>query len=139
MIRQVVYLSTARNPGSDADLTAILDTARAKNGEKGITGLLAHGGTLFLQILEGAPEAIDALMAKITADARHRSVRVLQDMMVDERSFCGTTMAARTLDPDAAHLIAARLRNGVLPASTIAAVLGDAAEAAFGAQVLKAA
>jgi len=64
---------------------------------------------------------------------------VLQDVMVDERSFCGTTMAARTLDPDAAHLIAARLRNGTLPATTIAAVLGDAAEAAFGAQVLKAA
>ncbi len=139
MIRQVVYLSTARNPGSDADLTAILDTARAKNGDKGITGLLAHGGTLFLQILEGTPEAIDALMAKISADTRHRSLRVLQDIMVDERSFCGTTMAARTLDPDAAHLIAARLRNGMLPATTIAAVLGDAAEAAFGAQVLKAA
>ena len=139
MIRQVVYLSTARNPGSDADLTAILDTARAKNGEKGITGLLAHGGSLFLQILEGAPEAIDALMAKISADTRHRSVRVLQDVMVDERSFCGTTMAARTLDPDAAHLIAARIRNGVMPAATIAAVLGDAAEAAFGAQVLRAA
>ncbi|MFT3809294.1 MAG: BLUF domain-containing protein [Micropepsaceae bacterium] len=139
MIRQVVYLSTARNPGSDADLTAILDTARAKNGDKGITGLLAHGGTLFLQILEGAPAAIEALMAKIAADDRHRSVRVLQDIMVDERSFCGTTMAFRTLDPDAAHLIAARARNGAMPACTIAAVLGDAREAAFGAQVLKAA
>jgi len=139
MIRQVVYLSTARNPGSDADLTAILDTARAKNGDKGITGLLAHGGNLFLQILEGSPAAIDALMAKIASDARHRSVRVLQDVIVDERSFCGTTMAARTLDPDAAHLIAARVRNGAMPATTIAAVLGDAAQAAFGTQVLKAA
>jgi len=139
MIRQVVYLSTARNPGSYEDLASILETARSKNGAMGVTGLLAHGGTLFLQILEGAPEAIDALMAKISADARHRSVRVIQDVIVDERSFAGTTMAARSLDPDAAHLIAARARNGVLPALTIAAVLGDAGQAAFGAQVLKAA
>ena len=48
-------------------------------------------------------------------------------------------MAARTLRPDAAHLIAARVRNGAMPATTIAAVLGDAAQAAFGTQVLKAA
>lgn len=139
MIRQVVYLSTSRNPGTNDDLTAILDTARSKNGALGITGLLAHGGPLFLQILEGAPEAIDAVMAKISADTRHRSVRVIQDVMVDERSFAGTPMAARALDPDAAHLIAARARNGALPALTIAAVLGDAGQAAFGAQVLKAA
>lgn len=139
MIRQVVYLSTSRNPGTNDDLTAILETARSKNGALGITGLLAHGGPLFLQILEGAPEAIDAVMAKISADTRHRSVRVIQDVMVDELSFAGTPMAARALDPDAAHLIAARARNGALPALTIAAVLGDAGQAAFGAQVLKAA
>lgn len=137
MIRQVVYLSTARS--SDSDVAAILETARRKNGELGITGLLAHGGNMFLQIVEGAPEAIEALMARIAADPRHRSVRVLQDVSVAEREFCGTTMAARTLDPDAAHLIAARSRNGALPATTIAAVLGDASQAAFGAQVLKAA
>lgn len=137
MIRQVVYLSTARS--SDAELTAILETARARNGENGITGLLAHGGNLFLQILEGAPQAIDDLMAKIGADSRHRSVRVLQDIRIDARDFAGTTMAARRLDPDAAHLIAARTRNGALPATTIAAVLGDAAQAAFGVEVLRAA
>lgn len=139
MIRQVVCLSTARNPGSDAEFAAILETARNKNGAMGITGLLAHGGALYLQILEGAPEAVGQLMEKISTDTRHRSVRVLQDVMVEERSFNGTTMAARTLDPDAAHLIAARTRNGALPAQTIAAVLGDAAQAAFGAQILRAA
>jgi len=137
MIRQLVYLSTARS--SEAEIAAILETARARNGEIGVTGLLAHGGNLFLQILEGSPEAIDTLMAKISADPRHRSVRVLQDVRVAERNFCGTTMAARTLDPDAAHLIAARTRNGALPVLTIAAVLGDAAQAAFGAEVLRAA
>lgn len=139
MIRQVVYLSTATNPGSNEDLAAILDTARTRNGAKGISGLLAHGGTLFLQIIEGAPEAVDELMAAIAADRRHRSVRVLQDLMVSERCFPGTTMAARAMDPDAAHLIAARTRNGALPASVIVAVLGDSEQAAFGAQVLKAA
>lgn len=139
MIRQVVYLSTARNPGSDEELAAILNSARAHNGVAGVTGLLAHGGTLFLQILEGAPEAIDALMAKISADGRHRSVRVLQDVTVSERCFAGTPMACRTLDPDAAHLIAARARNGAMPANVIAAVLGDSDQAAFGQQVLLAA
>ncbi len=139
MIRQVVYLSTACAPGSNEDLAAILETARARNGAMGVTGLLAYGGSLFLQILEGSPEAIDGLMAKLTADRRHRSVRILQDTLVAERTFTGTPMAARVLDPDAAHLIAARTRNGALPAATIVSVLGDAAQAAFGVQVLQAA
>ncbi len=139
MIRQVVCLSTARNPGSIDELNAILDIARVRNGGQGITGLLAHGGALYLQVLEGAPEAIDALLGKIAADGRHRSVRVIQDVIVDERSFAGTPMACRALDPDAAHLIAARARNGVLPMSVIVAVLGDAGRAAFGAPVRMAA
>ena len=133
MIRQVVCLSTARNPGSVEELNAILEVARAKNGEKGITGLLAYGGALYFQILEGPAEAVDALVAKIAADPRHRSVRIIQDGAVAERAFAGTPMACRVLDPDAAHLIAARARNGALPVGTIVAVLGDAARAAFGA------
>lgn len=139
MIRQVACLSTARNPGSMEELAAILDVARATNGDLGITGLLAHGGALYFQILEGPAEAVEALLAKIAADGRHRSVRVIQDVTVEERAFAGTPMACRALDPDAAHLIAARARNGALPIGAMVAVLGDAARAAFGAPLRMAA
>ena len=54
MIRQVVYLSTARNPGSDSYLTAILDTARAKNGDKGKTKITFDASWTFSSLAEKA-------------------------------------------------------------------------------------
>lgn len=41
MIRQVVYLSSARAGTGDAEIAAILDAARAANGRNGLTGMLA--------------------------------------------------------------------------------------------------
>lgn len=57
-------------------MTIRIDSAR-RNRTLGITGFLVeHEGTL-LQVLEGEPEAVDGLYARIRQDTRHRNVELL--------------------------------------------------------------
>lgn len=126
MIRQVVYLSAAQGSVGDAELSEILATARAENGPRAMTGLLAFGGGLFLQILEGPRDTIEATLLRLKRDPRHANLRILQDQEVAARDFAGCPMGFRALDPDAARLIAARTRVETMPVRDIAAMLGDA-------------
>lgn len=130
MFRQLCYLSTARGEVSDAGLQDVIDQARRANGPQDITGLLAFGGGVFFQILEGPEAAIEALLAKIQSDMRHAHLRVLQDRIVDTRDFPGWPMAYRGLEPDGARLIAARLRHGPMSVREILPMLGHTAETA---------
>ena len=130
MFRQLCYLSTARGDVGDAGLQSIVDEARRANGPHGITGLLAYGGGLFFQILEGPTEAVGQIVTRIQADSRHAGFRILQDMEVDRRDFPGWPLAFRGLEPDGARLVAARLRHAPLPIREILPLLGHAAESA---------
>jgi len=124
MFRQLCYLSTARGEVDDAGLQAIIDQARRANGPQGITGLLAFGGGVFFQVLEGPADAIGACLANIQADPRHAHLRVLQDIEVDGRDFAGWPMAFRGLEPDGARLVAARLRHAPMKIAEILPLLG---------------
>jgi hypothetical protein len=128
MFRQLCYLSTARGDVNDAGLQAIIDQARSANGPQDITGLLACGGGLFFQILEGPDAAIGALLSKLQADPRHAHLRVLQDITIDRRDFAGWPMAVRCLEPDGARLVAARLRHAPMNVAEILPLLGHTAE-----------
>jgi hypothetical protein len=130
MIRQVCYVSTASVPVSDADLQSILEASRRNNGPLGITGLLGYGAGLYLQILEGAPEGVEAIMARIFADTRHRDIRVLHDATVETREFAGCPMAFRTIEAEAAHLISEAHSLAGQPVSQIVVSLGNPDEAA---------
>ena len=130
MFRQLCYLSTARGEVSDVGLQSIVDEARRANGPDGITGLLAYGGGLFFQILEGPAAAIERRVAKIKADPRHASMRILQDIEVDKRDFPGWPLAFRGLEPDGARLVAARLRHAPMSIGDILPLLGHTAESA---------
>lgn len=58
-------------------LTAILIEARRCNMRDQITGALICREDLFLQLLEGPAEAVEATYARICADKRHEQVRTL--------------------------------------------------------------
>lgn len=130
MFRQVCYSSSASSSATYSQLPDILNAARTANGPAGVTGLLAAGGGLFFQVLEGEAAAVEAALEKIKADPRHRNIRILQDEMVEERAFTGCPMGFRALEPDALHMIAARTRSGHVPVGEMVAVLGDPAAAA---------
>ena len=62
-------------------------TAREQNALDGVTGLLVFNGTHFLQIIEGAEEAIAELVAKLRRDPRHTGFEIRDQRKVETRSF----------------------------------------------------
>lgn len=84
---QIVYISTARQPLSEAELQSVLAVSRRNNGAAGITGLLIAGSRRFLQALEGPEEAVAAAFERIKADPRHFALVVLSTKHVETREF----------------------------------------------------
>lgn len=68
-------------------LAGILSAARRNNPRLGITGALVCRHDLYLQMIEGPADAIDALFARIEADDRHFDVRLLLSEAMGERMF----------------------------------------------------
>lgn len=92
MLARLLYasrLSTAA--GADA-IDSILAQSRRKNPDLGITGVLCHGGKVFMQVLEGGREPVNALYNKIAADTRHEQVILLHYEEIAERRFGNWTM-----------------------------------------------
>jgi len=52
-----------------------------------VTGTLLRIGNYFVQVIEGPPEKIDPLFAKIKTDRRHEGVTVLSRYRDDKRGF----------------------------------------------------
>ena len=85
-IRQLIY--TSQPFGFDATtLDSILLTSRRNNRRDGVTGALVVRHDIYLQLLEGAPEAITAAFARIRHDDRHSDVVVRADEGVAARIF----------------------------------------------------
>ena len=65
LLHNIVYCSRATPGVTDADVQAIIATARRYNPAYGVTGLLVYGADVFFQWLEGPKTSIEALMANI--------------------------------------------------------------------------
>lgn len=129
MIRQLCYLSTAsRDFGAD-DLDRLFESARRYNEAAQVSGLLAYGGGVFFQVLEGPRDNVGAAFARICRDPAHRGVRLLQDETVSGRDFDGFALARRTLDPEAVSGLDLAISASAIPA--IVAGLGHDLSAAL--------
>lgn len=108
---QLVYLSFAAksfeadNPESGVD--SILQVARTKNKEIGVTGMLLFNGFVFIQMLEGDKDEVENLYAKIEQDSRHSRAKVLirQNSKLGERYFEDWTMGYRKVEKEDLKLI----------------------------------
>lgn len=81
-------------------LAGILSAARRNNPRLGITGALICRHDLYLQLIEGPAEAIDALYARILNDDRHANIELLLSEEMGERMFPAWAM----LDDEAPSL-----------------------------------
>jgi hypothetical protein len=90
---QVVYSSASTTPLQLDALEDLLDQAQQHNERAGITGALAYVDGCFLQVLEGEPAAVQALMARIASDLRHDTVTVLMTADTPAAMFTGWRMA----------------------------------------------
>jgi hypothetical protein len=102
-LRRLVYVSTAVARPTEAELEALLDEARGRNLEAGITGLLLYNDGNFVQAIEGPPAAIERLWQSLQRDPRHRGITVILDQEDHEREFGQWAMAFRH-GPSAAPL-----------------------------------
>ncbi|MFS2165935.1 BLUF domain-containing protein [Variovorax sp. Varisp62] len=91
-LHEVLYCSTLAQDQSPAAVGSITSRARARNAERGITGLLVFDGLRFCQHLEGPREAVDTLMRQIEQDPRHVDVRVLYEAPLEARRYSGFGM-----------------------------------------------
>ena len=90
---QLTYISTARE-GVDAQACrAILEEARPRNTERGVTGLLLYNGKRFVQVLEGREEDVRDIYAMIEDDPRHHGLVIVGEEYVPEREFEQWAMA----------------------------------------------
>lgn len=85
----VVQLIYASRPfGFDqATLNGILSQSRRCNARDGITGALICRADVYMQLLEGSAEALDATYARILSDDRHLEIRRLSYHTVADRLF----------------------------------------------------
>lgn len=84
---ELLYVSTLAPDQRPTVVGQIVAQARARNAERGITGLLVFDGIHFCQHMEGAADVVTPLMARIQQDDRHRGVRVLYQGARDERRY----------------------------------------------------
>jgi hypothetical protein len=88
LLYQLVYCSRASPGIDDRAVDAIIRSARRRNPEQGITGLLVFGGGIFFQWLEGPRDNVTALMGRLQADRRHQDIVMLDTSEeVRERLF----------------------------------------------------
>ncbi|ABM94036.1 MULTISPECIES: BLUF domain-containing protein [Methylibium] len=92
MLVRLLYASRAAGPVTPEIIEGILAQCRAHNPALGITGILCHGGDVFMQVLEGGRDVVNSLYAQIVRDPRHRDIAVLHFEEVTERRFAGWTM-----------------------------------------------
>ncbi|WP_297768845.1 BLUF domain-containing protein [uncultured Roseovarius sp.] len=90
-LTQLVYAS--RPFGFDqAVLSNILMDARRANARDDITGALIARHDLYLQLLEGPPDKVEAAYQRIRHDDRHVEVTRLVEHPIETRLFPGWTM-----------------------------------------------
>ena len=92
MLVRLLYASRAQGAVTHDTIESILQSSRQHNPAMGITGVLCHGGDVYMQVLEGGRDAVNALYNKIVRDARHRDIALLHYEEVAERKFAGWTM-----------------------------------------------
>jgi hypothetical protein len=88
----LVYVSSATRYFHESEMEALLAAARTRNQSLGVSGLLLFCEGNFMQVLEGTPEAIDGVYARIAKDPRHHGLIRLVREPIAQREFAGWDM-----------------------------------------------
>ena len=100
-LRLVVYVSTAVHKFDTAELDKLLSRSRAWNADHGITGMLLHYDGNFMQALEGPPDAVEEVLARVRSDIRHYGIILMVNETITIRRFAGWYMGFRRPKDDA--------------------------------------
>ena len=90
---RLVYSSQTSTPPDPLVVDGILTASRRANRAAGLSGLLVHHLTHYMQCLEGTPAAVQATFDRITRDPRHHHVVTHYLEPVEDRAFGSWFMA----------------------------------------------
>lgn len=92
-LERVIYISRA-TPAAESllGIAEILGQAKPNNDQLDVTGALAIGDGVFLQVLEGRTPALDSLVARLSRDPRYTGLRILARNPITARRFAGSSM-----------------------------------------------
>ena len=78
---------SVQEPMSTTSLSVLVGIAEGHNKANNITGVLMTDRSTFVHVLEGASDHLDALIAKLSRDRRHKAFRVMARRAVSERQY----------------------------------------------------
>lgn len=81
----LAYLSSLRC--TPADIDEIVGQSKTRNAACGLTGVLVHDGSHFLQLLEGPWSAAADTLLRIVGDPRHTEITILAREPTEVRQF----------------------------------------------------
>lgn len=98
---QLIYISRSIAPlTSPLDVADIMEVSSRNNGRFRITGALTYCGDQFVQVLEGAPAALDWLVDRLRYDPRHTEFDLLDRSPIVARDFPEWSMVFPSMTPD---------------------------------------
>lgn len=80
------------------DLVHLVRAARVTNEARAVTGLLLYSQRTFLQLLEGAQDDVEAIMARIRASTRHTDINAVFAEETKDRMFPTWSMGLNVAD-----------------------------------------
>ena len=128
-LERLLYASTATGrTDSLLNMATILGESQHNNARDGLTGALAAHDGRFIQVIEGTPGALDALLRRLTPDPRHRDIVILDRRPIAERRFTDWTMASSRIGPETAPVLERLMATPDAWANEIVALLHEALE-----------
>jgi Sensors of blue-light using FAD len=128
----IVYVSTAAKPVALGELIGLIEGARRRNAEEGITGVLLYSDRSFMQYLEGPAGALSRVYEIIKSHHFHYGLIDLIRARIQEREFSDWAMAFHLVDATGRAapiqqdaLLAARLRMTSKPNSAACRLLSE--------------
>ena len=97
----VIYVSTAVQKFDMAELDKLLSRSRAWNADHDITGMLLYYDGNFMQALEGPPDSVEKVLARVRSDTRHYGMILMVNETTTIRRFAGWHMGFRRPKEDA--------------------------------------
>eukprot|EP00667_Euglena_gracilis_P001491 EG_transcript_1491 len=88
-VQRLTYLSTACNPEALTPkvLTHLEEKFRTRNRSVGVGGFMLFSAPFFFEVLEGFPEAVGPLFARLQREPHHTGCVVLLDVRCSERRY----------------------------------------------------
>ena len=125
-LQRLVYASTARGKTSSLlTIATILGESQRNNDRDGLTGaLVAHDGC-FIQVIEGEPGRLDALLKRLDDDPRHRDIRLIERVEITTRLFGQWSMASVHVSPELAPMLEGVIQRRDQGASVIVTAMLD--------------